>query len=109
MPDNREIESQVGAYVLGSFLDGTGAAPLGEDDDLLLVLDSLQVLRMVIAIESAFGIKVEDGDMTPENLGSVRRLGALIARKRGGSQPWPVGSSCVGAVAVPSPGSSVSP
>ena len=49
--------------------------------DLLKVLDSLQILRMVIAFEGVFGIKVEDGDMTVENLGSVRKVAALIARK----------------------------
>jgi acyl carrier protein len=79
--DIREIEGKVRSFILDSFLTEAGAETLRDDDDLLKVLDSLQILRMVIAFEGAFGIKVEDGDMTVENLGSVRKVAALIARK----------------------------
>jgi acyl carrier protein len=83
MTDIREIQDQIRTFLLESFLTEAGAETLRDDDDLLQLLDSLQVLRMVIAFEGAFGIKVEDGDLTPENLGSVRKVAALIARKRG--------------------------
>jgi acyl carrier protein len=79
--DIREIEGKVRSFILDSFLTEADAETLGDDDDLLKVLDSLQILRMVIAFEGEFGIKVEDGDMTVENLGSVRKVAALIARK----------------------------
>jgi acyl carrier protein len=81
--DIHEIEGKVRTFILDSFLTEADAETFGNDDDLLKVLDSLQILRMVIAFEGAFGIKVEDSDMTLDNLGSVRKVAALIARKCG--------------------------
>jgi acyl carrier protein len=77
-----EIEDRVGTFVVGSFLaDGT-AAP-GRDDDLFAILDSLQVLRTVVWIEEQFGVKVTDGDLTAENLGTVARVAAFIGSRTG--------------------------
>src|SRR5262245_25372501 len=84
--DIRAIEGKVRHFILASFLTEADDETLGDDDDLLKVLDSLQILRMVIAFEGVFGIKVEDGDMTVENLGSVKKVAALIARKFGADQ-----------------------
>src|SRR5262245_22546683 len=79
--DIHAIEGKVRGVILDSFLTEPDAETFRDDDDLLKVLDSLQILRMVIAFEGVFGIKVEDGDMTVENLGSVQKVAALIARK----------------------------
>jgi acyl carrier protein len=76
-----EIESQVRRYILESFLTEADAENFGDDDDLLKILDSLQILRMLIALEAAFRIKVQDRDLSPENLGSVKKIAALLARK----------------------------
>jgi acyl carrier protein len=81
MTDIPEVERTVRAYILDSFLGDEDAATFRDDDDLLTVLDSLQVLRMVVALEGLFGIKVQDGDLSPDNLGSVRRVAAFVARK----------------------------
>ena len=83
MTDTHAIESKVRAFILDSFLAEADAGSFRDDSDLLTLLDSLQILRMLMAFEAEFGIKIEDADLTPENLGSVRRLAALIARKRG--------------------------
>ena len=82
MTDIPEVERTVRAYIIDSFLGEEDAATFRDDDDLLTVLDSLQVLRMVVALEGLFGIKVQDGDLSPDNLGSVRRVAAFVARKR---------------------------
>lgn len=82
MAEVHEIEGKVRAFILESFLGEKAAATFGNDDDLLTVLDSLQILRMVITFEGVFGIRIEDGELTAENLGSVRRVAALVARKR---------------------------
>src|SRR5689334_15848512 len=83
MTNIHEIEDKVRTYILESFLTGTAGETFRNDDDLLALLDSLQVLRMLIAFESLFLIKVQDSELVPENLGSVRQLAAFIARKRG--------------------------
>lgn len=82
--DIREIEDRVRTFIIDSFLTEAGAGKFRDDSDLLKVLDSLQILRMVIAFEGVFGIKIEDGDLIPENLGSVQKVAAFVLRKRRG-------------------------
>ena len=79
----QSIADQVRAYIIDSFLDGRRAITLGNDSDLLGLLDSLQLLRMVVHLEASFGIKVDDSDLTAENLGSVQRIASFLARKHG--------------------------
>jgi hypothetical protein len=62
-----EIEDVVRVYVVKSFLTGPEAETLRNDDDLLAVLNSLQVLRMVIDLEATF---------------QVEKVAAFVARKR---------------------------
>jgi acyl carrier protein len=80
--DMHDIESKVRSFIVESYLTEAEADTFANDDDLLKIIDSLQILRMVIAFEGTFGINIEDGDMTLENLASVRKVAALIARKR---------------------------
>jgi acyl carrier protein len=84
MTDIQEIEQTVRAYITDAFLAGRDEATLSDDDDLLTVLDSLQLLRMVVALEGLYSIRVEDIDLSADNLGSVRRIAAFVARKGGG-------------------------
>ena len=77
------IEEQVRAYIVESFLSDKDVSTFSNDADLLTILDSLQILRMVIALEKQYGIKVDESELAPENLGSVSRIGAFIARKEG--------------------------
>lgn len=81
MSDIREIERTVRAYIIDTFLAGEDAAAFSDDDDLLTVLDSLQLLRMVVALEGLYSIRIEDGDLSPDNLGSVRRVAVFVAGK----------------------------
>jgi len=77
-----EIEDEVRRFVAGSFLPD-GADPPAAADDLFAVLDSLQVLRLVVWVEERFGVKVADGDLTADNLGSVGRVAAFVAARTG--------------------------
>src|SRR5262245_50790629 len=82
-----EIETAVRSFVTSSYLSADQAGRFKNDDDLLSVLDSLQILRMIIHLESRFAIKVANSDLTPENLGSVDRVAALISQKQLDSPP----------------------
>jgi acyl carrier protein len=75
-----EIEDKVGRFIAGSFL-ADGADVPGRDEDLFALLDSLQVLRLVVWIEEQFSVKVGDGDLTAENLGTVARVAAFIGSR----------------------------
>jgi acyl carrier protein len=76
------IEDRVRTYIIDSFLTEQDAATFQNDADLLTMLDSLQILRMVIALEKLHGIKVDESELAPENLGSVSKIAAFIARKQ---------------------------
>jgi acyl carrier protein len=76
------IEKTIRQYIESSFLDDGQAADFRNDDDLLLVLDSLQVLRMLMDLEAEYSIKVDHSELTPENLGTVQRLATFIDRKQ---------------------------
>jgi acyl carrier protein len=79
-----EIEGRLREYVLASFLSETPADEFRNSDDLFQVLDSLQLLRMVMQLEGLFGIKVADHELAAENLGSIAKVAAFVVRKRDG-------------------------
>jgi acyl carrier protein len=77
-----EIEGQLREFVLTSFLTDTPAEEFHNGDDLFQLLDSLQLLRMVMQLEVLFGIKVADHELAAENLGSIAKVAAFVVRKR---------------------------
>jgi acyl carrier protein len=54
----------------------------GDDTDLLTLLDSLQLLRLVSVLEGKFGIKVDNSELAVENLGTLNRIAAFVVRKQ---------------------------
>ena len=85
MPPTQNVtknEQVIREYITNSFLAGDDAATFRSDDDLLTILDSLQILRMLIDLESQFSIKVDNSELSPDNLGTVERLAAFVARKQ---------------------------
>lgn len=74
-------EAIVREYILERYLTPEDALVLSNDDDLLTLLDSLQILRMLIDLESQFSIRVANSELAPENLGTVSKVAAFIERK----------------------------
>jgi acyl carrier protein len=60
------------------------------DVDLPLVqsgiIDSIELLRLVSFLEAQFRITVEDTDVLPANLRSMRAMAAFVARKQVGDR-----------------------
>ncbi len=81
----RDYKDRIRDYVVDSFLSGGPTAALTDDADLMELLDSLQILRMVADVEKRFSIHVGNDDLTAENFGSVERLAAFIVHKQQGS------------------------
>jgi acyl carrier protein len=46
------------------------------------IIDSTGVLEVIMFIETTFGVTVEDSEMLPENLDSIERIAAFVARKK---------------------------
>jgi acyl carrier protein len=55
-----------------------------EDGTSLLdhgIIDSTGVLEVIMFIETTYSVTVEDSEMVPENLDSIERIAAFVARK----------------------------
>jgi len=79
------MRQQVKRFVIDNFyLDASEVA-----DDTLLVtgglVDSTGVLEVVAFLETEFNMRIADDETTPENLDSVERIVAFVARKTGRS------------------------
>ena len=64
------------------------AQSLADDASLLDqgIVDSTGVLEVITFLESEFAIKVEDAEMTPDNLDTIANILAFIARKKARAQ-----------------------
>jgi len=78
------IRQQVREYIVSTAVDDAQAEDLSNDDDLLQILDSLQILRMVIEFESMFGVTIDNSDLSPETIGTVDRIATFIHEKKTG-------------------------
>jgi acyl carrier protein len=77
-----DIAVRVRAFLVDTFLlgDDDGFA----DDESLLdsgIVDSTGVMEVVAFLEESFGIEIDDDELVADNLDSVQRLAAFVARK----------------------------
>jgi acyl carrier protein len=80
-----DVEKEIRDFIVENFLFGN-REKLPDDDISFLqngLIDSTGILEVVSFIEEKFGIRVEDDELLPENLDSVRCLADFIVRKRG--------------------------
>jgi acyl carrier protein len=67
------------------FIEDPGS--FGENDDLLQAgLDSMSIMRLVLYIESEFGVVLPDDELAPENLQTLSKLEAWIRRHQNTQQ-----------------------
>jgi acyl carrier protein len=78
-----DIEREIKNFLVTTFLFDR-AENLGDDQSLMgNVIDSTGVLKLVRFLQERFGITVEDEDVVPENLDSVKSVVAYVTRKLG--------------------------
>jgi len=77
-----DIQRDVHSFVISNFLFGQ-AGDLQPDDSLLGkgVIDSTGVLELVTFLEEHYAIKVEDDEVTPDNLDSIKNVATYVAKK----------------------------
>ena len=78
-----KLQQQIRDFVTSNFYVADPKAL--EDRTSLLdhgIIDSTGVLEVIMFIESTFGVTVEDSEMLPENLDSIERIAAFVARKQ---------------------------
>jgi acyl carrier protein len=79
--NTNDIEREIRGFLVERFLFGRDEA-LREDGSLLgSVIDSTGLIELVIFLQEHFGITVEDEEVIPENLDSVKSVVAYVARK----------------------------
>lgn len=78
------VESTTRDFILRELLYEEEGATLGDDENLFArrAVDSIGLLRLVTFLEETYGIQVDEDDMAPENLQSLRRIAELVRRKR---------------------------
>lgn len=78
-----DIRARVRAFVLENFYVADAAA-LSDEGSLLEagIVDSTGVLELIAFVEAEFGVRVADTEMVPDNLDSIARVAAFVARKR---------------------------
>ena len=78
------IETSVRDFVVTNFLFGQNGHTLKDDDSLLEhgVIDSTGVLELVSFLEAAYRLEIQDEELVPENLDSIKNLTEFIRRKR---------------------------
>ena len=69
-------------FVVDNFLFGQ-AGDLADNTSFLEkgVIDSTGVLELATHLEAAYGIKVKDEELVPENLDSINAVAAYVGRK----------------------------
>ena len=79
-----EIGSEIRDFVVTNFLFGKGD-DLRDDESLLEngVIDSTGVLELVSYLQERFDMRIEDDEIVPANLDSVRNLVDFVGRKTG--------------------------
>ena len=80
-----DIEREIYNFVVENFLFGK-ADGLGRDESLLGkgVIDSTGVLELVTFLQEHFAIAVEDEEVIPDNLDSIKNLVAYVGKKLNG-------------------------
>ncbi|MCR4410321.1 MAG: acyl carrier protein [Candidatus Saccharicenans sp.] len=78
------IKDEVRKFILEKFLFNCGDQL---DDEMSLIdtntVDSVGILEIVGFIENRFRIKVEDEELTAENLDSINKITRFVERKLG--------------------------
>ena len=76
-----DIEREIRSFLVNNYLFGRTDA-LRDDESLLdNVIDSSGVLELVVFLQESFAIVVDDEDVVPDNLESVKTVVAFVERK----------------------------
>ena len=76
------VHDQLRQFIRDSFL----VDDFTDDESFLAsgLLDSLGIVQLVTFVESAFGFRVPDTDLVPDNFDSVTKLAAYVERRSRG-------------------------
>ena len=78
-----DLKRDLRAFVTENFLFGV-PTEFSDDDSFMDtgIIDSTGTLELIMHLENAYGVTVEDDELVPENLDSINNLSRFIAAKR---------------------------
>ena len=81
------IETEVRQYILDNFLFGRTEVEVSSDASFLDlgIIDSTGVLELVTFLEDKYQIKIEDEELVPANLDSLKGITRFVEAKRAAS------------------------
>ena len=73
-------------FIVDTFLFGDGDT-LREDTSSLEsgIIDSTGILELIFFLEETFDVKIEDEELVPENMDSLKNISRFMERKLGSS------------------------
>jgi acyl carrier protein len=82
------METVINDYISRELVRDPSLLPLAGETSLLDngILDSLNLLRIVVFLEERFAIAVGDADLLPENFSSVNAICAYVRAREPGKQ-----------------------
>ena len=77
------VQDEIRQFIIDNFLMGQDSDSLKDDSSFLEegVIDSTGVLELVGFLEENYEIKVEDEELIPENLDSIKNICAYLELK----------------------------
>ena len=77
------INQEIRHFIVDNFLFGQDDGTLSDNDSLIDkgIIDSTGIIELVFFVEEKFQIKVEDEELTADNLDSVGNLVQFIEKK----------------------------
>lgn len=81
------VEQRVKQFIVENFYV-SNAAELANGASLIQGgwVDSTGMLELITFLEEEYGIRISDTEMVPENLDSIERIAAFVARKGGAAR-----------------------
>ena len=78
--------SKVREFIIENYLFGDGDT-LAEDTSFLEsgIIDSTGILELIFFLEETFDVKIEDDELVPENMDSLKNISQFMERKIGSS------------------------
>lgn len=80
----QDIKSQVRLYIFDNFIMSGDSGDLKDGDSFMErhILDSTGFIELITFLEQAFGVRVEDDEMVPENLDSLNNIENFLRKKK---------------------------
>jgi len=81
--NENEIKNIVNQFIIKNFLFSDQKENIDENLSLYEkgIIDSTGVLEIVDFLEETFGIEIEDDELVPDNLDSIKKMSKFVQRK----------------------------